>query len=62
MRSKPVLVSVLQPARKWRKGKWVNLDESPVMSDADTPTPAPSDENSSGEYLVIFENTTPGSR
>jgi chromatin modification-related protein VID21 len=49
MRSKPILVSVVQPARRWRKGKWVNLDESPVLSDTDTPTPVAFDENSSGK-------------
>ena len=52
MRSKPTLVSVLQPARKWRKGKWINLDESPVVSDVDSGTPVPSDESSSGEFVV----------
>ncbi|KLO14690.1 hypothetical protein SCHPADRAFT_850679 [Schizopora paradoxa] len=40
MHKKPTLVSALQPSRKWRKGKWVNLEESPVVSDIDGPSPA----------------------
>ena len=44
MTMKPTLVSALQPARKWKKGKWVDLDESPVVSDVDAPLPPISSE------------------
>ena len=50
MHIKPVLVSALQPAKKWRKGKWIDLDESPVMSDVDSPASLHGAENTCGEH------------
>lgn len=50
MVNKPVLVSALEPSRKWRKGEWIDIDESPVASDGDgTPQPVANSENSSGK-------------
>lgn len=48
MTTKPTLVSALQPSRKWRKGKWTNLDESPVASDVDGQQPLLNEENTCG--------------
>ena len=53
MRTKPTLISALQPAKKWRKGKWVNLDESPVASDVDGPAPLVGEDSTCG-MLSVF--------
>lgn len=49
MQKKPTLISALQPAKKWRKGKWINLDESPVVSDVDGPAPLVSEDSTCGK-------------
>lgn len=54
MNMKPTLVSALQPARRWRKGKWVELDESPVVSDVDAPLPPISPDTTSCELYVLY--------
>ena len=51
MRKKPTLVSSLQPAKKWRKGRWINLDDSPVVSDVDGPPPAINEESTCCKFL-----------
>lgn len=51
MHTKPTLISALQPSKKWWKGTWRDLDESPVASDTDTPPSLALDELSSCEYL-----------
>ncbi len=53
MYNKPTLVSALQPSRKWRKGKWVNLEESPVVSDIDGPSPAITEPSASCKFAVL---------
>lgn len=61
MHTKPTMVSALQPARKWRKGSWINLEESPVAGDADGSSATPSDESTCGtlrfplaDFVLIF--------
>lgn len=49
MQKKPTLISALQPAKKWRKGKWINLDESPVVSDVDGPAPLVCEDSTCGK-------------
>lgn len=52
MHKRPTLVSALQPSKKWRKGRWADLDESPVVSDSETPvTVATEDSMSCKPYI-----------
>jgi chromatin modification-related protein VID21 len=53
MHMKPTLISALEPARKWRKGKWVDLDDSPVVSDVDAPLPLISADTTSCEFYSV---------
>ena len=53
MHQKPTLISALEPAKKWKKGRWVDLDESPVVSDVDGP-PATINPDSSCSKLYLF--------
>lgn len=53
MHMKPTLVSALQPAKKWRQGRWVDLDESPVVSDVDSPPSFSGTENTCCKYHLF---------
>ena len=35
--NRTALVGSLRPSRHWRGGRWENLDETPIVADADTP-------------------------
>jgi chromatin modification-related protein VID21 len=49
MYSKPTLLGPLQPAKYWKNGRWLNLDESMAVSESDSPSIRTVDENMCGE-------------
>ena len=58
MNKKPTLIGPLQPAKKWRKGRWINLDESPVVSDVDGAMPAVNEDYTCCEFKHLLSNVT----
>ncbi|KAJ7261307.1 hypothetical protein B0H12DRAFT_1106198 [Mycena haematopus] len=42
MYTKPTLLGPLQPAKRWKNGRWLNADDCPA-SDSDTPSTKPQD-------------------
>ncbi|KAF7359314.1 hypothetical protein MSAN_01273800 [Mycena sanguinolenta] len=42
MYTKPTLIGPLQPAKRWKNGRWLNADDCPA-SDSDTPSTKPQD-------------------
>lgn len=54
MQVKPILISALQPSRKWHDGAWHSLDESPVIADLDSFSSLSGEEHSSCTLTIVF--------
>jgi chromatin modification-related protein VID21 len=54
MSTKPTLIGPLQPAKRWRDGRWLNADDCPA-SDSDTPPVKAEDSASGACQILIFD-------